>query len=106
MKRRLACWCLVVLSVSTVHGAEPVRLAPALSPVDNPLKGLVPYANPKPGRFPHSMEFAYVRWSDLMLGPNRFNWKRLDDFLRAVATRPCFASGWSIPTRRPVSPGF
>jgi hypothetical protein len=87
MKRPFACWCLAVLAVSSAVGAGPVRLAPALSPVDNPLKGLVPYANPKQGRFPHSMEFTYLRWGDLMQGPTEFNWKPLEDFLNGVAGR-------------------
>jgi hypothetical protein len=73
-----ACWA---------QAAEPVRLQPALSPVDNPLKGLVPYARPKAGRFPHSMEFTYIPLSDLMEGPAQFNWKRLDDFFSGVASR-------------------
>jgi len=60
MKSQFVCWCLVLLGACSAQGAEPVRLVPALSPVDNPLKGLVPYANPKPGRFPHSMEFTYI----------------------------------------------
>jgi hypothetical protein len=77
----------VLLGLSAAQGAEPVRLVPALSPVDNPLKGLVPYAKPKPGRFPHSMEFTYIPLSDLMQGPADFNWKRLEDFLSGVASR-------------------
>jgi hypothetical protein len=67
--------------------AEPVRLAPGLSPVDNPLKGLVPYANPKPGRFPHSLEFTYLPLAQLMIGPEEFNWEPLDRFLAGVARR-------------------
>ena len=67
--------------------APPVRLAPAPSPVDNPLKGLVPYANPKAGRFPHSLEFTYLPLAGLMTGPEEFNWEPLDRFLAEVAGR-------------------
>ena len=67
--------------------APPVRLAPAPSPVDNPLKGLVPYANPKAGRFPHSLEFTYLPLAGLMTGPEEFNWEPLDRFLAGVAGR-------------------
>ncbi len=58
-----------------------------MSPVDNPLKGLVPYASSKPRAFPHSMEFTYLPLSDLMTGPAEFNWQRLDTFLSEVAGR-------------------
>ncbi|HUE17156.1 MAG TPA: hypothetical protein VMR25_23460 [Planctomycetaceae bacterium] len=91
MNRLLVCLCLLLLGVSTAHTAAPVRLAPALSPVDNPLKGLVPYAHLQPGKvsssFPHSMEFTYIRLSDLMQGPAEFNWRPLEDFLHAVTSR-------------------
>ena len=81
-------WCLVfMLAALSACGAGPVQLAPAPSPVDNPLKGLVPYANPKPGRFPHSMEFTYIPLRDLMQEPGKFNWTPLDRFFGAVARR-------------------
>ncbi len=62
-------------------GAQPVELAPSLTPVDNPLKGLVPYTAPAPDRFPHSMEFSYLAWRELMTGPDTYIWKPLDDLL-------------------------
>lgn len=65
--------------------AEP--LAPAPSPVDNPLKGLVPYSDPAPGRFPHSMEFSYIALSDLMYGMDDFRWEKLEKLLDDVASR-------------------
>jgi hypothetical protein len=74
---------LLVSSAQLV--AEP--LAPAPSPVDNPLKGLVPYSNPAPGRFPHSMEFSYVALSDLMYGMDDFRWEKLEKLLDDVASR-------------------
>ncbi len=67
--------------------AEPRRLAPAPTPVDNPLKGLVPYARPTPDRFPHSMEFSYLALSELMTGPKTFNWQPLEELLDDVASR-------------------
>jgi hypothetical protein len=65
--------------------SEPVKLTPADSPVDNPLKGLVPYA----GRdgFPHSLEFQYLPLSELMTGPETFDWRPLDRLLDEVARR-------------------
>ena len=60
------------------------------APVDNPLKGLVPYASPgddKRKLFPHSMEFNYLPLSDLMLGMNQFDWEPLERLLDDVASR-------------------
>jgi hypothetical protein len=77
--------CGLICPAGTV--AEPRRLAPAPTPVDNPLKGLVPYAQPEPGRFPHSLEFSYLALSDLMTGPEAFNWQPLEELLDDVASR-------------------
>lgn len=63
------------------------QLSPAAAPVDNPLKGLVPYARPRPDRFPHSMEFMYLPLSDLMLGEDRFDWQPLEELLDDIASR-------------------
>ena len=78
---------LSAFALASARADGPVRLAPGLSPVDNPLKGLVPYASSKPRSFPHSMEFTYIPLSDLMTGPAEFKWQRLDTFLSEVAGR-------------------
>ena len=54
---------LVVLCIplSDIVGDEPQKLLPAETPADNPLKGLVPYADAEVERFPHSLEFDYAR---------------------------------------------
>lgn len=71
--------------------AEPYRftidLHQAASPIDNPLKGLVPYARPTPGRFPHSMEFGYLPLSKLMLAEKTFDWAPLESLLNDIASR-------------------
>jgi Domain of unknown function (DUF4832) len=93
MTNRATRSCLLILAfgsafaVGSARADSPVRLAPGLSPVDNPLKGLVPYASSKPRSFPHSMEFTYIPLADLMTGPAEFNWQRLDTFLSEVAGR-------------------
>jgi hypothetical protein len=109
MKRLLTGCCLVFVVLSSAQGDGPVRLAPGLSPVDNPLKGLVPYAPSKPDRFPHSMEFTYLRLSDLMRGPAEFNWQPLEGFLRAVAGRghqAVFRVWIEYPTKETGVPRF
>lgn len=75
---------VVILTASTVPADD---LRPAPSPVDNPLKGLVPYADPPEDRFPHSMEFSYLPLSDLMFGMDDFRWDKLEELLDGVASR-------------------
>ena len=61
--------------------AEVVRLKPAPSPADNPLKGLVPYsdyAEENRAHFPHSLEFDYLSLAELMRGPSSFDWQPMD----------------------------
>ena len=78
---------LCALGISLIAHAETVKLAPGPSPADNPLKGLVPYAKPEPGCFPHSLEFDYLRFSDLMMGPESFDWQPLEKLLDGIASR-------------------
>ena len=85
MFKLIASCCLsVALSVS-VCAQTSLEYVPA--PPDNPLKGLVPYARPHADRFPHSMEFSYLPLSDLMTGPETFNWQPLEDLLNDIASR-------------------
>ena len=90
--------------------AAAVELAPAPTPVDDPLKGLVPYADAS-GRdaFPHSMEFGYLPLAALMTGPGRFDWKPLDRLLAEVAARGCqtvFRVFVEYPNRAEGLPAF
>lgn len=57
------------------------------APVDNPLKGLVPYAGDRRALFPHSMEFNYLPLDKLMTGRGSFDWKPLDALLNDIASR-------------------
>ena len=57
------------------------------APVDNPLKGLVPYAGDRRAFFPHSMEFSYLSLNELMTGPDSFDWTKLENLLNSVAKR-------------------
>lgn len=81
---------LLILSVSLRFGSlsdaqEALKYVPA--PPDNPLKGLVPYARPHADRFPHTMEFSYLPLSDLMRGPDEFDWQPLERLLNDIASR-------------------
>lgn len=65
-----------------------VQLEHAPSPVDNPLKGLVPYMGARPDTaFPHSLEWTYIPLSDLVIGPDRYDWSVLEKALDEVASR-------------------
>ena len=84
---RVASWLLLQGAAL----AAPVRLEPADSPVDNPMKGLVPYAGKSAERFPHSLEFDYLPLAKLLTGPGQYNWQPLDDKLVAISGRSCQA---------------
>lgn len=53
--------------------------------LENPLKGLLPWANKSVSDFPHSMEWFYIKLNDVMKGPNQFDWSPLDAKLNAIA---------------------
>jgi hypothetical protein len=59
----------------------------APAPVDNPLKGLVPYQGDVRDRFPHSLEFNYLSYSELVKGYDEFDWKPLEKLLDDIASR-------------------
>lgn len=64
---------------------RPLPYAPA--PVDNPLKGLVPYQGDVRHLFPHSLEFNYLPYADLVKGYEEFDWRRLERLLDDIASR-------------------
>lgn len=90
MKKPLFALLLALLSLQPALSSEPVwrTLEYAPAPVDNPLKGLVPYATAahRDG-FPHSMEFSYFPLSAVMRGPGKYDWATLERFLDQVAGR-------------------
>ena len=87
--------CLILLGVGALSIAEEIgsaeiktyRLEAAPSPVDNPLKGLVPYADPHRDRFPHSMEFSYVGLAKLVVGEGQYDWSAMEELLDDIASR-------------------
>ncbi len=78
-------------------------------PLDNPLRGLVPYASQMPWApeenddaatqrefassmakvFPHSVEFAYVPLAKLVKGDDDFDWTPLENVLTQTSRRGC-----------------
>lgn len=86
MMRPLAIAALLFLSLNS-GAAERVELRYAPSPVENPLKGLVPYASATNVNFPHSMEFNYLAYSDLVKGYDEFDWSSLERLLNDISGR-------------------
>ena len=79
---------LMTFSVSlSALADERITLEYAPGPVANPLKGLVPYASDTNVNFPHSMEFNYVGFADLMQGYDEFDWQPLENLLDEIAGR-------------------
>ena len=66
-------------------GRRTLEAGPA--PVDNPLKGLVPYAGDFRSFFPHSLEFNYLPLAALVVGPDRYDWTAMDKLLDDIAGR-------------------
>ncbi|HEY1064995.1 MAG TPA: hypothetical protein VGE52_02755 [Pirellulales bacterium] len=62
-----------------------LQYAPA--PIDNPLKGLMPWAGDFDEAFPHSLEYHYFSLAEVMPGANEFDWEKLDAALDAIAAR-------------------
>lgn len=89
MNRRtlLASFLVAFLAGYNDSKAQTISLAPGISHADNPLKGLVPYANPTPGRFPHSMEFNYLPLSSVNIGPKQYDWVPMERLLDDIASR-------------------
>ena len=57
------------------------------APIDNPLKGLVPYSGEHRNQFPHSMEFNYFPLRAFMPAPGKYDWAPLESLLSEVASR-------------------
>jgi hypothetical protein len=65
---------------------QPLAYVPA--PIDNPLKGFVPYdTDSGQGNFPHSLEWFYLPLADLMPAAKTFDWQPLEKHLTAIAGR-------------------
>lgn len=82
------CLASLVLATGVLAAGELRELPHAPAPADNPLKGFAPYAG-QARDFPHSLEFQYLPFRDLMPGPDRFDWAPLDRLLEDVAKRGC-----------------
>src|SRR5258706_15326790 len=76
------CWQATSVRAATNF----VSLTYAQAPVNNPLKGFMPYQGSY-STFPYSMEWQYLSLRSLMTGPTNFTWTALDNLLNNVAGR-------------------
>ena len=84
-------------------------LAYAPAPVDNPLKGLVPYQADVRSRFPHSLEFNYIAYASLVKGYDTFDWTPLERMLDDIASRghqAVFRIYLEYPNKKGTIPDF
>jgi hypothetical protein len=101
----LAVLCGSVMA-QDVHKVE-LQIGP--SPVDNPLKGLVPYQGLHRGQFPHSMEFNYVGLADLVKDKGVYDWTPMERLLDDIASRghqAIFRIYLEYPGKKDVIPKF
>jgi hypothetical protein len=85
IEMRLAVFVLIL--ATPAFAAERVSFEYAPAPIDNPLKGLVPYQGDFRTSFPHSLEFSYLPYSALVKGYNEFDWNPLEKLLDDIASR-------------------
>jgi len=74
---------------SSTPTATTYSLKTVSAPVDNPLKGFVPFAGDYTAHteMPHSMEFTYVPLSAVQTGYTTFDWSSLETQLDTIAAR-------------------
>lgn len=104
--------CLLIvlsLGIPPVAADAPRSLEYAPAPVDNPLKGLVPYQADVRDFFPHSLEFNYLPYSALVKGYEKFDWTPLEKMLDDIASRghqAVFRIFLEYPGKKDVIPKF
>lgn len=104
-------FALVINLCCSLHAVadDRVTLEYAPAPVANPLKGLVPYASDTNFHFPHTMEFNYVAFADLMKDYDEFDWQPLEDLLNEISGRghqAVFRIFLEYPAKTNVIPKF
>lgn len=100
---------LLLLAAPVFAAAERGELKHAPAPVDNPLKGLVPYQADVRKMFPHSLEFNYLPYSAVVKGYDEFDWKPLEKLLDDIAGRghqAVFRIFLEYPGKKDVIPEF
>ena len=71
---------------AALAGTNYFSLAVSAPPINNPLKGFMPYQGAY-ASFPYSMEWNYLPLRSLMTGPTNFDWTSLEALIRDIASR-------------------
>lgn len=82
----LAFFITLVGLLSQKSNGQELQFNYKAAPVDNPLKGLVPYWG-QAGPFPSSMEYWYFAINDVMKGPDQFDWSPVEEKLEQIRAR-------------------
>ncbi len=99
---------LLVALLANASAAQTIQLKYKPAPVDNPLKGLVPYWG-QTGPFPCSMEFWYFPIDELMLGPAEFDFSSIEQKLedaRSRGNQMVIRTYLEYPGKPSAMPGF
>lgn len=104
-------WILLICCLfnASTNGDDRIDLEYTPAPVDNPLKGLVPYEADVRTFFPHSLEFNYLPFSALVKGYDEFDWQPLEKMLDRMAGRghqAVFRIFLEYPNKKGVIPEF
>lgn len=110
MRLKILALALAFTAVAVVRAQDLRPLAYAPAPVDNPLKGFVPYESAKAAEtFPCSLEWFYVSLAELMPAAKTFDWAPLEKHLTAIAARghqSVFRVYLDYPGKTPGTPKF
>ncbi|WP_185970919.1 DUF4832 domain-containing protein [Alkalicoccobacillus porphyridii] len=72
--------------------ANTFQLNFASAPIDNPLKGFLPFSESvvwrtEPNQIPYSLEYFYIPLNDIMLDFDEYDWSKLEADLDDIASR-------------------
>jgi len=89
MAAMLAAVCL--LCAAPANATVTNLLAYAPSPLDNPLRGLMPACSPASAvaGFPHSLQYTSLSVASVMTGPTNFNWAQLEHYITSATNDGC-----------------
>ena len=76
-----------ISSLPTATAQTRTRLTYQPAPIDNPLKGLVPYQADVRNRFPHSLEFNYLSYAAIAKDFDSYDWNPIEQLLDDVSSR-------------------
>jgi len=85
----LAVICLLYAAPAKATVTNLLAYAP--SPLDNPLRGLMPACSPASAvaGFPHSLQYGSLSVASVMTSPTNFNWAQLEHWIASATNDGC-----------------